>query len=92
MNRTQKQVLDHLTCEEILEYLESRVHVMACGLIIPDDDQSGQTITYTSGNRCAVLGLSVLLKSKAKKSLTDYVEEDEKEDDDDEDSTTTNLD
>lgn len=69
-----------LTVTDLVEVLSSRCVALAMGMIVPDDNNTGTTMTVREGNRCAVLGLATLLKHTATQALLDSSEE---EDDDD---------
>lgn len=72
------------TVPEIIQHLAERVPSMAVGVLAPEDGQVCSTLTLTSGNRCAALGLIELLKAQTIKNLVDSQQDMAIEEDNDE--------
>lgn len=83
--------IEECTVAEIIQHLSERVPAMAIGVLAPEDGQSCSTLTLTSGNRAAALGLAELLKARTLADLLKQQQdmEDYSEEDDDERSNTT---
>jgi hypothetical protein len=57
------------TVPEIIEHLSKRVPALAIGVLAPEDGQVCSTLTLSSGNRAACLGLAELLKARTLQDL-----------------------